>query len=617
MEFFQKFGLRFKLLFVVSILMMAVLPLITAISLYNARKGMTGIAGNVSAMGTDIQQRQKVMLTSVDERLSEADLQALHTKGKSLADLVAGLSAIPLLTFDIEKLDSLCASVCKDPNVMLCYISGSDGQIQTNYTNRNDEQLASLFDEPGSDVASLVAQLNAISAVFDVKADIVQDNAILGTVTVCLLDQTSLSKESRFVDFMAKTSDIFKSLDLDIKNEVSHQTRSAIILGSAATVLAILISIFLLQFLTGKMITNPLAEAVAIAGRLSRGDITARMTSNRKDEIGDLVQAFNRLADSLHEKAEFARCISSGDLRGQLTCASDEDVLGNALVQMAMNLNQILQQVGGIVKQLNHDSGLVTRTSQSLFQGVTTSAQSVEEISAAMNEIGAQATQNVESARNAEHLAISARDSARNGAREIADFRTAMDDIQASAGNITEIIRTIDEIAFQTNLLALNAAVEAARAGSYGKGFAVVAQEVRQLASRSAKAAGETADLINTSNKKINTGIQQVKQTNEALSEIVDNTAGASEIVTTIVQASQEQAKGVSQVSLGIEQIESVTQTTSVNADEAQLTAEKLAEQANALYEILSQFQVKETVESTHQIESKQSCPEKTGRVSS
>ena len=389
---------------------------------------------------------------------------------------------------------------------------------------------------------------------------------------------------------------------------------SAINIAIFGTLLAVIIGITIVFLLTRsimKQLGGEPAYIADIAKSVAAGELNIDLQSSGKDE-GVFAEMKNMMS-SLSEKATLAQQIAGGDLSKEVTLASERDVLGKALKDMVANLNDVLGQIQVSGEQIASGSGQVSDSSQSLSQGATEQASSLEEISASLNQLSSQTTTNAENANQANQLASDAQDAAQQGGERMESMISAMGEINEAGQNISKIIKTIDEIAFQTNLLALNAAVEAARAGQHGKGFAVVAEEVRNLAARSAKAAEETSELIEGSVEKTENGSAIANQTAEALQEIFNGISKTSDLVAEIAAASSEQAQGVSQISQGISQIDQVTQQNTANAEESAASAEELSGQAESMKQMLGRFMLKgqNTTASVNWNPAKVSQPEK------
>ncbi len=309
-----------------------------------------------------------------------------------------------------------------------------------------------------------------------------------------------------------------------------------------------------------------------------------------KNNMQELGSALQGLANSMKLRANLARQIADGDLTKEIMVSSEHDELGNALVRMHANLKNILCQILTTAGLIDSGSSSVEGTSQSLTDGSTRQAASLEQINSSVAQMSDQTRRNAEHANQANSLANQAKGAAEKGNQQMDDLVRAMAEINQSGQSIGKIIKVIDEIAFQTNLLALNAAVEAARAGQHGKGFAVVAEEVRNLAARSAKAAQETAELIEGSVVKASNGAKLADTTAAALSEIVAGITQATDLMGEIAAASNDQAQSTDQINSGLQQIDEVGQQNSSFAHETASTAEELASQARHLNHLLAQF---------------------------
>ncbi len=362
----------------------------------------------------------------------------------------------------------------------------------------------------------------------------------------------------------------------------------------ALLVLIILILVVLVAVFGGRWIirtvTQPIHDTVNLLKQIALGDFEQKMTVERDDEIAEMVQALNTATDGLKMKAAVTQAIAAGDWSMDVPVVSSKDGLGLSLKTMVESVRGALEKVQYSVAQVRSGANQVSDVSQSLSVGATESAATLEEITSELTEIGSQAHRNAQSAQEAAEYANNGSDSAEKGALRVSDMSRAIAEIRTSSSDISNVIKIIEDIAFQTNLLALNAAVEAACAGQHGKWFAVVADEVRTLANRSAKAAQETTQLLEKSNEKVLHGESVARDVVVLLDEIRAGISSAAERIDAIATASQMQAQGVSQITMGVQELDHVTQQNAAHAEESAASSEELSSQSMELQYLVQQF---------------------------
>jgi methyl-accepting chemotaxis protein-3 (ribose and galactose sensor receptor) len=340
-----------------------------------------------------------------------------------------------------------------------------------------------------------------------------------------------------------------------INKQAEAQTRLGFIMMAAAFAAALLLTLATFIFLRRVVIT-PLRQAVERIEHISRGDLTAPLQNWGRSEIGTLGSNLQNMQQSLVKTVGTVREGAVAIYQG-----SSEISAGN--------------------------TDLSSRTEQQ--------AAALEQTAASMEQLTATVKQNAENAHHASQLAADASGKASQGGEIVSGVISTMNNISTSSKKIAEITTVINSIAFQTNILALNAAVEAARAGEQGRGFAVVASEVRNLAQRSAGAAKEIEGLISESVELIGKGSSQVSHAGDTMTDIVGAVRRVTDIMAEIAAASDEQSRGIQQVSLAVTEMDNVTQQNASLVEEASAAASSLEEQASRLTQAVAAFHLSDS----------------------
>lgn len=394
------------------------------------------------------------------------------------------------------------------------------------------------------------------------------------------------------------------SLD-DIADKESRKTAIVTFIFAVAGVVCIIVCLSTAWVLAKRISKKVLATIIAplksvenTADELMKGNLHSTLDYKSDDELGRLAHSLRNsiaiLGSYVDDIDRAMKLFAEGnfDVKPEVEWKGDFVGILNSFMLFEESMAETIKGIQRVSDEVSSAAEQVASSSNELADGATNQASVVEELTATVEGVAEQVERNSQSAKQISNRVGNLGEAISESNSKMQEMVASMKDINEASEEIDKIISTINEIASQTNLLALNASIEAARAGEAGKGFAVVANQVNLLADQSAKAAKESAVLIETSVRAVKKGMTIADETATQLEEVAGNSKMITEEVADIADTLEKQTVEIQQINEGIEQINDVVQTNSATSQECAAASEQMSSEAENLREMIRRFKV-------------------------
>ena len=399
-----------------------------------------------------------------------------------------------------------------------------------------------------------------------------------------------------------------------------QQANSSILLFIVFGIVMLFFSVVMI-ILLNRTIAQPLKEIAKIATQISEGDLNVEISNvERKDEVGILLQTFNRMVNVLKRMANTAQQIASGDLTGSIVPQSGKDILGNTFLQMINNLRRITKDILEGVNLLGSSASEILAATTQVASGSAETASAISETTTTVEEVRQAAQLSSQKASRVSENAQQVSQVTQSGQKAVDETVNGMHNIQNQMESVANtivrlseqsqqiggIIASVTDVADQSNLLAVNAAIEAAKAGEHGKGFAVVAQEIKNLAQQSKQATIQVRNILSDvqkatsaavmateqTSKAVENGVKQSTQAGESIKKLAESSSKAVDAATQIVASSQQQVVGMDQIGLAMNNINQAGAENAASMLQAEKAAKGLNELGIKLRQLVEQYKI-------------------------
>ena len=396
----------------------------------------------------------------------------------------------------------------------------------------------------------------------------------------------------------------------------THQLRNSLVIAFIAFLVVLAIGWYIVR-----SITKPLAQVVGVANQIAVGNLNVGAVDGaRRDEIGALARAFDRMLVALREQVLLVQDIAEGDLTGSIKPQSANDDMGNALQSMVQHLSALVSEVHRSGIQVNTSATQISATAREQHSTATEIAATTTQIGATSKEISATSRELVRSMNEVAGAAEQSASLANSGQHGLTQMEETMNRVMEAtgsinaklavlnekAGNITQVVTTITRVADQTNLLSLNAAIEAEKAGEYGRGFSVVATEIRRLADQTAVATYDIEQMVreiqsavsagvmgmDKFSEEVRRGMEEVEQVGSQLSQIIQQVQQMAPRVEAASEGMRAQATGAEQITQALSQLSEAALQTVESLRQSNQAIDGLHASATGLREGVSRFKL-------------------------